>query len=58
MIKEALRKLEFAEHEENDMFSIIAAILHLGNIGFGEEEGVSTILKPDFVQFASEVRLC
>lgn len=37
------------------MFSIISAILHLGNIGFSEEEGLSMILKPDIVDTVSKV---
>lgn len=47
--------MEFTEQEQAEMFSIISAILHLGNVGFSEEEGKSTILKPDIVDTVSKV---
>lgn len=54
-VKKALNTLEFSEQEQADVYSIIAAILHLGNVTFMEEEGVSTILKPDLVENVSKV---
>lgn len=54
-MKKALDTLEFSEQEQKDMFNIISAILHLGNITFMEEEGHSTILKPDLVENVSKV---
>lgn len=38
-----------------DLFAIISAILHMGNIGFTEEEGVSFIAKPEMVENVSKV---
>lgn len=38
------------------MFDITSAILHLGNVGFVEEEGVATILKPEIVETVSKVK--
>lgn len=54
-MKKALDTLEFSDQEQKDMFNIISAILHLGNITFMEEEGHSTILKPDLVEIVSKV---
>ncbi|KAJ8926334.1 hypothetical protein NQ314_021319 [Rhamnusium bicolor] len=54
-VKKALTALDFTDLEQTDMFSIISAILHLGNIGFSEDEGISTILKPEVVDTVSKV---
>lgn len=54
-VRKALNTLEFTEQEQTEMFSIISAILHLGNVGFSEEEGISTILKPEIVDTVSKV---
>nr|CAI5819201.1 unnamed protein product [Callosobruchus analis] len=57
-MKRALNTLEFSENEQDDMFYIISAILHLGNIGFSETEGVAQILKPDLVETVSKLLKC
>lgn len=57
-VRRALTALEFTDNEQFDMFSIISAILHLGNVGFSEEEGKSTILKPDIVDTVSKLFSC
>ncbi|KAG5865168.1 hypothetical protein JTB14_014250, partial [Gonioctena quinquepunctata] len=57
-VKRALSTLEFSEREQTDMFDIVSAILHLGNIGFSEEEGESTILKPEIVETVSKLLSC
>lgn len=57
-VKNALTVIEFSDNEQSDMFSIIAAILHLGNIGFSEEDGLPKILKPDTVQTVSQLLGC
>lgn len=38
------------------MFSILAAILHLGNVGFSEQEGKANILKPELIETISQVQ--
>ena len=40
------------------MFQITAAILHLGNVGFSEEEGIAQIVKPELIETISEVSCC
>lgn len=57
-VRKALNTLEFTEQEQTEMFSIISAILHLGNVGFSEEEGISTILKPEIVDTVSKLFNC
>lgn len=54
-LKKALETLNFSDQEQKDIFNIISAILHLGNVTFMEEEGHSTILKPDLVEDISKV---
>uniref|UniRef100_A0A6P7GQK3 Unconventional myosin IC n=1 Tax=Diabrotica virgifera virgifera TaxID=50390 RepID=A0A6P7GQK3_DIAVI len=57
-VKRALTTLEFTEKEQSDMFSVISAILQLGNIGFSEEEGRTLILKPEQVDIVSKLLDC
>lgn len=57
-VKKAFNTLEFSEIEQQDLFSVISAILHLGNVGFSEEDGVSVILKPDEVDIVSKLLRC
>ncbi|CAH1098535.1 unnamed protein product [Psylliodes chrysocephalus] len=57
-VKKALSTLDFTENEQMDLFAIISAILHMGNIGFTEEEGVSFIAKPEMVENVSKLLNC
>lgn len=56
-VKNALSVIEFDKQEQEEIFAITAAILHLGNVGFAEDNGVSTIIKPEIVETVSKVRL-
>lgn len=49
--------MEFTQQEQDDIFYIIAAILHLGNVGFSVAEGKAVILKPDIVDTIAKVRI-
>jgi myosin-1 len=55
-VKKALTVIEFDKQEQDEMFAITAAILHLGNVGFSEEEGIATILKQEIVETISKVQ--
>ncbi|XP_008200294.1 unconventional myosin IC [Tribolium castaneum] len=57
-VKNALTVIEFDQKEQDEIFAITAAILHLGNIGFSEENGVSTIIKPELVETVSRLLGC
>ncbi|KAH9389795.1 Unconventional myosin-Ih [Tyrophagus putrescentiae] len=51
VVREAFRHFEFSEQEEFSMLSIIASILHLGTVGFyeeddGDHQAVISNLKP------------
>lgn len=47
--------IEISTKEQAEIFQIVASILHMGNVGFTEEEGRATILKPESVRAVSKV---
>lgn len=47
--------MEMSQQEQNDLFAIVASVLHMGNVGFSEEDGVATILKPASVDAVATV---
>jgi myosin I len=47
--------IEIPEDEQKMIFEIVASILHMGNVGFTEEEGKSKILKPESVTAITKV---
>ncbi|XP_060520350.1 unconventional myosin IC-like [Cylas formicarius] len=57
-VERALKILEFSESEQEDMFAIVAAILHLGNVGFTETEGKAVIVKPDLIETIAKILKC
>jgi len=52
---QAMKTMEMSQQEQNDLFAIVASVLHMGNVGFSEEEGVATILKPASVDAVAMV---
>lgn len=48
-VKRALSVIEFSDIEQEEIFNIVACVLHMGNVGFTEQEGVAKILKPESV---------
>lgn len=48
--------IEISPKEQSEIFQIVASILHMGNVGFTEEEGKAKILKPESVRAISKVR--
>ncbi|CAG9863504.1 unnamed protein product [Phyllotreta striolata] len=57
-VKKALTTLDFSSGEQMDLFSIISAVLQLGNVGFTEQDGLSVITKPDIVEDVSKLLNC
>lgn len=49
--------IEFSDKEQQDIFNIVASVLHMGNVGFTEVEGVAKILKPESVEAISKVSI-
>lgn len=54
-VKKALKTLEFGSQEESSIFSIVASILHLGNIAFTEAEGDSRVIIREVVEYVAKV---
>jgi len=54
-VVQAMKTMEMSQQEQNDLFAIVASVLHMGNVGFSEEEGVATILKPASVDAVAMV---
>lgn len=50
-----MKTMEMSQHEQNDLFAIVASVLHMGNVGFTEEDGVAQILKPASVEAVAAV---
>lgn len=51
----ALKTLEFSQKEQRQIWEIVSSILHLGNIGFVEHEGIAQLSKRDSVEIASKL---
>ena len=51
-----MKVMEISQQEQDDLFAIVASVLHMGNVGFTETEGVATILKPASVEAVSKVK--
>ncbi|XP_037936316.1 unconventional myosin IC isoform X2 [Teleopsis dalmanni] len=54
-VKQAMTIIDFSADEQNEIFSIIASVLHLGNINFTEDGGNSKVLEVDTVASASKL---
>nr|CAD7403468.1 unnamed protein product [Timema poppensis] len=53
-VKEALNTIGLTEQEQENLFAIVASVLHMGNVGFIEDEGKSEVLKPECVEAISK----
>lgn len=54
-VVQAMKTMKMSQQEQNDLFVIVASVLHMGNVGFSEEDGVATILKPASVDAIATV---
>lgn len=50
-----MKTMEMSQNEQDDLFAIVASVLHMGNVGFTEEDGVAQILKPASVDAVATV---
>ncbi|XP_055706186.1 unconventional myosin IC isoform X1 [Phlebotomus papatasi] len=57
-IRRAMSVMEISEVEQREILNIVASVLHMGNVGFTEEEGKATILKPKSVAAISKLLGC
>ncbi|XP_066591838.1 unconventional myosin IC isoform X2 [Prorops nasuta] len=54
----AMKTMEMSQQEQDDLFAIVASVLHMGNVGFTEVEGIAKILKPASVDAVSTLLGC
>lgn len=57
IIKHAMTVIELSHEEQQEIFEIVASVLHMGNIGFTEEDGKAKILKPESVSAITKVKI-
>ncbi|XP_063984112.1 unconventional myosin IC isoform X2 [Diachasmimorpha longicaudata] len=57
-VLDAMKTVELEQGEQDDLFAIVASVLHMGNVGFTEEEGVAQILKPGSVEAVASLLGC
>lgn len=57
-ILKAMEIIELTSIEQREILQIIASILHMGNVGFNEDDGLATILKPEYVAAISKLLRC
>ncbi|XP_020296336.1 myosin-IB isoform X2 [Pseudomyrmex gracilis] len=57
-VVQAMKTMEMSQQEQDDLFAIVASVLHMGNVGFSEEDGVATILKPASVDAVAKLLGC
>lgn len=57
-ITNAMTVIDFNADEQKEIFDIVASVLHMGNIGFTEEDSQAKILKPESVSAISKLLGC
>ncbi|XP_015522437.2 unconventional myosin IC isoform X1 [Neodiprion pinetum] len=57
-VTNAMNTIELDQVEQDSIFQIVASVLHMGNVGFTETEGVAEILKPASVEAVSSLLGC
>lgn len=57
-VRKAMTVIELTDQEQDNIFAIVASVLHMGNVGFTEEEGKAKVLKPESVEAISKLLGC
>jgi myosin-1 len=57
-VRKAMTVIELTDQEQDDIFAIVASVLHMGNVGFTEEDGKAKVLKPECVEAISKLLDC
>jgi myosin-1 len=55
IVKEALKVIDFTSEEQNDLFAIVASILHVGNIDFKINNGGVGLVDTKDVEIVTKV---
>ncbi|XP_062716000.1 unconventional myosin IC-like [Aedes albopictus] len=56
-VQTAMSVIEIPADEQKLILEIVASVLHMGNVGFTEEEGKAKILKPESVTAIAKVSI-
>lgn len=57
-VQKAMAVIEIPDEEQRLILDIVASVLHMGNVGFTEEEGRAKILKPESVTAIAKLLGC
>lgn len=57
VVKQAMSRVGFNDADVDEVFHIIAGILHVGNIKFKQDGNYAKISTPDIVKTAAQVRI-
>lgn len=58
-MKKALDTIEMNKNEQKELIEIVASVLHLGNVTFGEDElAKSIVYENEHINAVSKVSLC
>uniref|UniRef100_A0A1B6CDD8 Myosin motor domain-containing protein n=3 Tax=Clastoptera arizonana TaxID=38151 RepID=A0A1B6CDD8_9HEMI len=57
-VRKAMDVVELSKEEQEEIFSIVASVLHLGNVGFVEEEGKARITNSISVEKVAKLLGC
>ncbi|XP_015914196.2 unconventional myosin-Ic isoform X3 [Parasteatoda tepidariorum] len=58
LVKKAMDVTNFSDEEQEAVFAIVASVLHLGNVGFVEEEGHAILVHEKPIQYISKLLGC
>lgn len=58
IVKRAMSIIELTDIEQKEIFQIVSSVLHMGNVGFTENEGIAQILKPESVTAITKLLGC
>ncbi|XP_022241921.1 unconventional myosin-Ic-like [Limulus polyphemus] len=58
IVKSALSVIDFTEEEINALFAVVASVLHLGNVGFTEDDGRAVIAQEKSVYSVCKLLGC
>ena len=56
VVQEALKVIDFTSEEQNDLFAIVASILHVGNIDFKILNGGVSLVDTKDAEIVTKVR--
>jgi myosin heavy subunit len=58
VVKHAMDVIAISDEEQAAIFNLIASVLHLGNVGFSENDnGIATITGPESLRAVAKVSL-